>query len=73
MDLRIKQLITLPAFLLLAACAGDGAADDSISLNRSDAAGGSAIFFSIDDVDLHIVFCKEHFGHLTVWTSLSSE
>lgn len=49
MDLRIKHLITLPAFLLLAACAGDGAADDSISLSRSDAAGGSAIFFSIDE------------------------
>ena len=49
MDLRIKQFITLPAFLLLAACAGDGAADDSISLSRSDAAGGSAIFFGIDE------------------------
>ena len=49
MNLKVKQLITLPAFLLLAACAGDGAADDSISLGRSDAAGGSAIFFSIDE------------------------
>lgn len=49
MNLKVKQLITLPAFLLLAACAGDGAADDSISLSRSDAAGGSAIFFSIDE------------------------
>ena len=49
MNLKVKQLITLPAFLLLAACAGDGAADDSISLGRGDAAGGSAIFFSIDE------------------------
>jgi len=49
MNLKVKQLITLPAFLLLAACAGDGAADDSISLSRSDSAGGSAIFFSIDE------------------------
>ena len=49
MNLKVKQLITLPAFLLLAACAGDGAADDSISLSRGDDAGGSAIFFSIDE------------------------
>ena len=48
MNLKVKQLITLPAFLLLAACAGDDAAVDFISVNPGAEAKGSAICFTVD-------------------------
>lgn len=48
MNLKVKQLITLPAFLLLAACAGDDAAVDFISVNLGAEAKGSAICFTVD-------------------------
>lgn len=48
MNLKVKQLITLPAFLLLAACAGDDAAVDFISDNPGADAKGSAICFTVD-------------------------
>lgn len=48
MNLKVKQLITLPAFLLLAACAGDDAAVAPISVNPGAEAKGSAICFTVD-------------------------
>ena len=48
MNLKVKQLITLPAFLLLAACAGDDAAVAPISDNPGVEAKGGAICFTVD-------------------------
>jgi hypothetical protein len=49
MNLKVKLFITLPAFLLLAACAGDDAAVAPISDNPGADAKGSAICFNVDD------------------------
>lgn len=49
MNLKVKLFITLPAFLLLAACAGDDAAVAPISDNPGADAKGSAICFNVED------------------------